>query len=87
MYLAGGYEGKEGERIRRTRIPLEEFVAAIRLGSSGEGRRVENDEVECLLANMIYKVRHSPFLSLSPGWSFNVFSTCHAPLSGKKTSA
>lgn len=61
VYLAGGYEGKEGEQIRRTRIPLEEFVAAVRLGSSGEGRRVESDEVECLLANMIYKVWLSSF--------------------------
>ena len=58
VFLAGGFEeGKDGESIRRTRVPLEEFVAAVRLGSRGEANRVESDEVECLLANMIYKVR------------------------------
>lgn len=58
VFISGGYEeGKDGrEKIRRTRIPLDEFVAAVRLGSSADGNRVESDEVECLLANMIYKV-------------------------------
>ena len=59
VYLAGGYEeakGGVGPPIRRTRIPVVEFAAAIRLGSKMQNRRLENDEVECLLANMIYKV-------------------------------
>ena len=73
VYLAGGYEGKDGEQIRRTRIPLDEFVAAVRLGSSGDRRRVESDEVECLLANMIYKVRFTPSPLLPSVWSFVVF--------------
>lgn len=62
VFISGGYEeGKDGgEKIRRTRIPLDEFVAAVRLGSSADGNRVEFDEVECLLANMIYKVRPPP---------------------------
>lgn len=62
VFIAGGYEGGKdgGEKIRRTRIPLDEFVAAVRLGSSADGNRVESDEVECLLANMIYKVRLPP---------------------------
>ena len=51
---------------KRTRIRVEEFGAAIRLGEAedgtggdvgmSEGRYLEADEVECLLANMIYKV-------------------------------
>lgn len=60
VFIAGGFEdgkdGKDGERIRRTRVPLNEFVAAIRLGGGSEGRTIDGDEVECLLANMIYKV-------------------------------
>lgn len=67
VFLAGGFEeGKDGESIRRTRVPLEEFVAAVRLGSRGEVGRVESDEVECLLANMIYKVRENISLISSP---------------------
>lgn len=49
----------EGEKpVRRTRIPVAEFAAAISLGSQ---ERVDNDEVECLLANMIYKVCSAQF--------------------------
>jgi hypothetical protein len=39
--------------LRRTRVPVDEFVAAISLGSQ---QMLDPDEVECLLANMIYKV-------------------------------
>jgi hypothetical protein len=47
VYLAGGYdELKEGQ-------PLVNFAVALRMG----GQVVEDDEVECLLANQIYKVR------------------------------
>lgn len=75
MFIAGGYEeGKDGgEKIRRTRIPLDEFVAAVRLGSSADGNRVESDEVECLLANMIYKVRPPPSFFLLHRFSFLLY--------------
>ncbi|KAI9875854.1 MAG: COP9 signalosome (CSN) subunit, partial [Pleopsidium flavum] len=58
VFLAGGFEAAKEEGaapVRRTRIPVAEFGAAIRLGSKTEEGRLENDEVECLLANMIYK--------------------------------
>ncbi|KAF1966628.1 hypothetical protein BU23DRAFT_560044 [Bimuria novae-zelandiae CBS 107.79] len=59
VFLAAGYEDlKEGQtekdRIRKTRIPLAHFAAALRMGSGG-GQAVDDEEVECLLANMIYK--------------------------------
>ncbi|KAH8813258.1 hypothetical protein F5884DRAFT_856536 [Xylogone sp. PMI_703] len=56
VFIAGGFEeAKEpgAAPVRRTRVPVAEFAAAISLGSK---ETVENDEVECLLANMIYKV-------------------------------
>lgn len=58
VFLAGGFEdakpeGSSGPPARRTRIPVIEFTAAIRLRSKQE---VDSDEVECQLANMIYKV-------------------------------
>lgn len=57
VYVAGGFEEpKDGSPpTRRTRIPVAEFAAAISLGSR---ERIDNDEVECLLANIIYKVSH-----------------------------
>lgn len=61
VYLLGGTEevkAKDGtvETVRRTRVPVEEFVAAVRC-SLGDGAGVtERDEVECLLANLIFKV-------------------------------
>lgn len=54
VFIAGGFEeAKDGAApVRRTRIPLAEFTAAIKIS----GREViDTDEVECLLANMIYK--------------------------------
>ena len=73
VYLAGNLD-EEGKR--NTRIHVRDFAAAIRLGESGssaEGMDVEmetdesvggnNDEVECLVANMIYKVRFPPSTS------------------------
>lgn len=56
VYVAGGYEeAKEGAApLRRTRIPIAEFQAAVNLKSDGD--RIDGDEVECFLANMIYKV-------------------------------
>ncbi|KAK7914796.1 hypothetical protein PG985_012499 [Apiospora marii] len=54
VFIAGGFlEGAEGEaQVRRTRIPVAEFAAAIRMSG---GQDIDTDEVECLLANMIYK--------------------------------
>ena len=63
VFLSGGFEEQketDAKPVRRTRIPIAEFVAAIRM--SGRDETVDTDEVECLLANMIYKVR----LSLAP---------------------
>lgn len=65
VFVAGGFiEAKEGEApVRRTRIPVDEFAAAMRLSS---GQNLDTEEVECLLANMIYKVRRSSFASTVP---------------------
>ena len=57
VFIAGGFEEAKDSTsapVRRTRIPVAEFGAAISIGSK---ERMDNDEVECLLANMIYKVR------------------------------
>lgn len=59
VYLAGGFdESKDGAAaLRRTRIPVTEFAAAVRLGNKTEANtRLDIDEVECFLANLIYKV-------------------------------
>lgn len=69
VFLAGGFEETKDENtapVRRTRIALAEFQAAISMGSGGEA--VDPDEVECLLANMIYKVSQSSlsFITTQP---------------------
>lgn len=59
VFIAGGFEEAKDPAappVRRTRIPVAEFGAAISIGSK---ETMDNDEVECLLANMIYKVRSS----------------------------
>jgi len=57
VYLAGGFEvskdGSSDEKVRRSRVPLSEFAAALSIGGEKE---IERDEVECLVANLIYKV-------------------------------
>lgn len=56
VFIAGGFEETKeptAAPVRKTRIPVAEFAAAISIGSK---ETMENDEVECLLANMIYKV-------------------------------
>lgn len=62
VFLAGGFEENPKDPaaplVRRTRIPVSEFGAAISLGSR---ETMDGDEVECLLSTMIYKV----FMSLS----------------------
>ena len=57
---------KDDEGNQRTRIRVAEFGAAIRLAGGsdtdsdvdmqGGGTAMDSDEVECLLANQIYKV-------------------------------
>ncbi|KAL9134492.1 MAG: hypothetical protein Q9175_004324 [Cornicularia normoerica] len=75
VYLAGDLD-EEGKRS--TRIYVKDFAAAIRLGESGgsgEGMDVEmdgsagenNDEVECLVANMIYKNLMKGYISRERG--------------------
>ena len=59
VFLAGGFEEAKDYQapLRRTRIPVAEFAAAIRLGTKTDGTvPVDMDEVECFLANLIYKV-------------------------------
>lgn len=66
VYMVGGYDPlKEGhtevDRVRRTRIPVAEFVAAARLSlGQTNGEAMDRDEVECMIANMIYKVCFIP---------------------------
>lgn len=61
VYIAQGFEDlKEGQteahRIRKSRIPLSHFAVALRMGLGGESRLpLEDAEVECMLANMVYK--------------------------------
>ncbi|KAH0845517.1 Protein CSN12 like protein [Fonsecaea pedrosoi] len=65
VFLAAGWEetkdattGEVTGKIRRTRIRIEEFEAAMRVSYKGATDvLVDRDEVECFLANMIYKVR------------------------------
>jgi hypothetical protein len=57
VFIAGGFdEPKEANvaPVRRTRVPVAEFQAAISM--SNRTSVIDADEVECLLANMIYKV-------------------------------
>lgn len=65
-------EGEVTGKIRRTRIKIDEFEAGMKIGSRPADNQnssaadvdsyltiVDRDEVECFLANMIYKVRAS----------------------------
>jgi hypothetical protein len=65
VFLAGGFEPpKEDETqpARRTRVPVREFAAALAMAGAdvgdGDGG-VDGDEVECAIANAIYKVFRS----------------------------
>ena len=78
VFLAGGYDDPKDPSdapIRRTRIPVAEFTAAISLGS---GQPIDADEVECLLANMIYKASREP--PLFPNPSISPISSCHTTI-------
>jgi len=58
VFISGGFDPPmEGQPpIRRTRVSVVEFAAALRIGTKAEGKsRVDMDEVECLLAQLIYK--------------------------------
>ncbi|KAJ5586813.1 uncharacterized protein N7459_002578 [Penicillium hispanicum] len=58
VFIAGGFEEPTDGKppIRRTRVPVSEFAAALRIGTHATSRtRVDIDEVECLLSNLIYK--------------------------------
>ena len=64
VFVAGGFDPpKEGEDnaapARRTRVPVKEFAAALQMAGAevgdGDGG-IDGDEVECLIANAIYKV-------------------------------
>ncbi|PSR94195.1 protein CSN12 [Coniella lustricola] len=54
VFIAGGFEEAKADAapVRRTRIPVSEFTSAISLNSK---KQIDSDEVECQLANMIYK--------------------------------
>lgn len=59
VFVAGGFEesteaGKAP--LRKTRVPLTYFTAG--LWAMGQDD-IDLDEAECLVANMIYKVRHN----------------------------
>ena len=61
VYIAGGFEEQKngGPEVRRSRIPVAEFAAALHIGTKSQSKHIDTDEVECLLANMIYKVSSS----------------------------
>ncbi|PVI06670.1 hypothetical protein DM02DRAFT_609474 [Periconia macrospinosa] len=74
VFLSAGYEDlKEGQtendRIRKSRIPISHFAAALRMSTAGTGSSqvVDDDEVECLLANMIYKGHMKGYISRDHG--------------------
>ncbi|KAI9785927.1 MAG: COP9 signalosome (CSN) subunit [Geoglossum umbratile] len=68
VFLAGGLVvDKEGQKVRRTRIDVEEFGAGISMAAGVKGGAMERDEVECLLANMIYKGLMKGYISREHG--------------------
>ena len=62
IYVLGGIQD-EATGERRTRAKVDEFIAGVNLS---EGREMERDEVECFIANTIYKVRLFPSSCLPP---------------------
>jgi hypothetical protein len=88
VFIAGGFdETKEGEenapKIRRTRIPITEFEAAMRLGMGTRQEVPDREEVECLVANLIYKVCLCIPAATSPSawtsWATDHMRGCLAP--------
>ena len=79
VFLAGGFEEAKDANtppVRRTRIRTAEFGAAISIGGK---ETMDDDEVECLLATMIYKVRLSFY-------SFCFFMICQAAVAFLRSS-
>ncbi|RKF77569.1 Protein CSN12-like protein [Golovinomyces cichoracearum] len=67
VFIAGGFEDVKDPSLppaRRTRIPVSEFGAAISLGSR---ESLDNDEIECLIANLIYKNLMKGYISRERG--------------------
>ncbi|CCU81506.1 unnamed protein product [Blumeria hordei] len=67
VFIAAGFESSKdttGPPMRRTRIPVAEFAAAISLDNSDP---MDIDEVECLIANMIYKNLMKGYISRERG--------------------
>ena len=78
VFIAGGFEEPKdpgAKPLRRTRIPIDEFVAAIRIGSQED--TLDTDEVECFLANMMYKVSNSFYQS--PSYSSSTILCSSSP--------
>jgi hypothetical protein len=81
VFLAGGWEEKkegeeDGNKVRRTRIPVKEFAAAMRIGGGRDGRE-DLDEVECALGGLIYKVCNLLFFRERGWWLPDIpGSTC-----------
>ncbi|KAL1971847.1 hypothetical protein VTN31DRAFT_1935 [Thermomyces dupontii] len=74
VFINGGYEPVKPDQpepvtpIRRTRVPVVEFAAALRIGTKADDRsRIDMDEVECLLANLIYKNLMKGYISRERG--------------------
>ncbi|KAF4121728.1 hypothetical protein GMORB2_1567 [Geosmithia morbida] len=68
VFAIGGFVEKKNPSdpdVRRTRIPVAEFQAAISMASGGQV--IDSDEVECLLANMIYKGLMKGYISREHG--------------------
>ncbi|KAJ5545756.1 PCI/PINT associated module [Penicillium frequentans] len=83
VFIAGGFEEpKEGQPpVRRSRIPVVEFAAALRIGTHATGRtRIDIDEVECLLSNLIYKGLMKGYIARERG--FVVLSKNNAAFPG-----
>lgn len=81
VFLLGGFEevkAKDGstETVRRTRVPVDEFVSAVRCSLGDSEGVTERDEVECLLANLIFKVS-SAYEAGSEGRLAYVFGAKH----------
>jgi len=80
VFIAGGFDPlKEGEErpVRRSRVPIAEFAVAIRFGSQIRKEEIlEQDEVECFLANMIYKVCFASLFSMSESTQIRLPATC-----------
>lgn len=76
VFIAGGFDNPTEPGVapaRRTRVPVAEFEAAINMESGGA--LLDTDEVECLLANMIYKVsRPCPSLCFPFTFSIGIYA-------------